>query len=141
MLLVPSCCKAGALHDMLLVRQSPRDVTDPTEHMVGWASSCRGPTSSLCVRYISWHVQADADEGAEQGATEALHHSLSPAQRSAIAESLPAESKAASSKCVEALGGLDPEASSFFCYPWKGALPDWSTRLSILKKTIDKMTP
>ncbi len=56
-------------------------------------------------------VQADNEDTAGQEASEALHHSLSPAERSAIVESLPADSKAASRKCMDALGGLDCEAS------------------------------
>ena len=56
--------------------------------------------------------QADVEEAAEQQA-EVAHHSLSPAERSALVQSLPAESKAANTKCVDALGGLDSEASSF----------------------------
>ena len=58
------------------------------------------------------HMQADVEDAAAEEATEALHHSLSPAERSAIAESLPAESKAACIRCIDALGGPDCQASS-----------------------------
>lgn len=53
--------------------------------------------------------QEDVEEAAEQA--EVAHYSLSPAERSALVQSLPAESKAANTKCVDALGGLDSEAS------------------------------
>lgn len=65
---------------------------------------------------VSCPVQEDVEESSEQAAGEALQHSLSPAERSAIVESLPSESKALSTKCIEALGGLDSEASPLL-YP------------------------
>ena len=42
---------------------------------------------------------------------EAAQHSLSPAERTAVVQGLPPGSKAASTSCLEALGGLDTEAS------------------------------
>ncbi len=61
-------------------------------------------------------MQADVEESTELEAAEAQHHSLTPAERSTIVESLPSESKAVSMKCVDALGGLDSEASLFLCH-------------------------
>jgi len=55
--------------------------------------------------------QEDVEEAAEQA--EVAHQSLSPAERSALVQSLPTESKAANTKCVDALGGLDSDVSFF----------------------------
>lgn len=57
--------------------------------------------------------QEDVEEAAEQQQAEITHHSMSPAERSALVQSLPAESQAANTKCVDAIGGLDSEASFF----------------------------
>ena len=104
--------------------------------------SLPGSDAAACVMCVLYDpVQADVDTGAEQEATEALHQSLSPAERSAIVESLPAEIKAASSKCMDALGGLDSEASSFCHYPCKGA-HRWLVASSINpEEAISKPSP
>ena len=73
-------------------------------------------TSNIHVMHVYCPVQADIEESTEQEAAEAVHHSLSPAERSALVETLPSESKAVSMKCLDALGGLDSEASSFLCH-------------------------
>ena len=51
------------------------------------------------------------EDGAGLEGEEAAQHSLSPADRTAAVQALPPSSKAASTKCLEALGGLDTEAS------------------------------
>ena len=51
------------------------------------------------------------EDGAGLEGEEAAQHSLSPAERTAAAQALPPGSKAASMRCLEALGGLDTEAS------------------------------
>lgn len=58
--------------------------------------------------------QADSDEDAEGEGQEAAQRALSPAERTALVQSLSGEASSASAKCVEALGGLDSEASSPF---------------------------
>ena len=52
------------------------------------------------------------ENGAGQEGEEAAQQSLSPAERTAAVQALlPLSSRAASTKCLEALGGLDTEAS------------------------------
>ena len=51
------------------------------------------------------------EDGAGLEGDEAAQHSLSLAERTAAVQALLPSSKAASTRCLEALGGLDTEAS------------------------------